>query len=84
MQRMQSFLISVKTLNMHKPLCIRTLIESISGIKIEIIQQKSKGKVVFKKTGAIRLKPGFSGPFIKKHLNSRSYVINFNSTLIQS
>ena len=41
MQRMQSFLISVKTLNMHKPLCIRTLIESISGIKIEIIQQNN-------------------------------------------
>ena len=41
MQRMQSFLISVKTLNMHKSLCIRTLIESISGIKIEIIQQNN-------------------------------------------
>ena len=26
---------------MHKPLCIRTLIESISGIKIEIIQQNN-------------------------------------------
>ena len=35
---------------MHKSLCLWTLIESISGIKIEIIQQKQyKGKVVLKK-----------------------------------
>ena len=32
---------------MHESLCIRTLIESISGIKIEVIQQEQdKGKVV--------------------------------------
>ena len=35
---------------MHESLCIWTLIESISGMKIEIIQQEQdKGKVVFKK-----------------------------------
>ena len=37
-------------MNMHESLCIRTLIESIRGIKIEIIQQEQeKGKVVSKK-----------------------------------
>ena len=36
-----------KKMNMHESLCIRTLIESISGIKIEVIQQEQdKGKVV--------------------------------------
>ena len=40
----------LKKLNMHESLCIWALIESISGIKIEIIQQEQdKGKVVFKK-----------------------------------
>ena len=35
---------------MHKSMWIRTLIESISGIKIEIIQQEEdKGKDVLKK-----------------------------------
>ena len=34
-------------MNMHESLCIQTLIESIRGIKIEIIQQEQdKGKVV--------------------------------------
>ena len=35
---------------MHKSLCIQTLIESISGMKIEIIQEEQdKGKVVLQK-----------------------------------
>ena len=34
-------------MTMHESLCIQTLIESISGIKIEVIQQEQdKGKVV--------------------------------------
>ena len=72
-------------MNMHESLCIRTLIESISGIKIEVIQQEQdKGKVVWKKIRTIWLKLDFSGPFIKKHLNSLYYITNFNCTLIQS
>ena len=43
-------LICKKKMNMDESLCIRTLIESIRGIKIEIIQQEQdKGKVVSKK-----------------------------------
>ena len=35
---------------MRESLCIRTFIESISGIKIEVIQQEQdKGKVALKK-----------------------------------
>ena len=47
---MQSFLSFVKIWSMHESMCIETLIESITGIKIEIIQQEQdKGKVVSKK-----------------------------------
>ena len=39
---------------MRESLCIRTLIESISGIKIEVIQQEQdKGKVALKKIRTI-------------------------------
>ena len=69
-------------MNMHESLSIWTLIESISRIKIEIIQQEhDKGKIVLR---TIWLKPDFSGPFIKKHLNSLFYITNFNCTLIPS
>ena len=66
---------------MPESLCVRTLIESISGIKIEIKQpEQDKDKVVLKNRTKW-LKPDFSGPFTKKCLNSLSYIANFNRTL---
>ena len=52
---------------MHGSLCIRTLIESIRGIKIEIIQQEQdKGKVVSKKKKDNMTETVFFRSFYKK------------------
>ena len=76
--------ISKKNWNMHKSLCIRTLIESISGIKIEIKQQEQdKGKVVLKNKGNM-VENGFFKFFNEKRYNSLSYTTSFNRILIQS